>query len=66
MNNTDNNTEGQGRHEKLNLFCDLLKIGYAINKIQNNGLICGSEAELIRDKLYAYIESEYLIMNKGE
>jgi len=49
------------RNEKeFNLYSYLLKTAYEIYKVQNNGMVCGSGAEVIRDELFTHIQSEYL------
>lgn len=46
--------------QEFNFYLDLLPLAYKIYEIQNNGLVCGSGAEEIRDKLFVHIQSEYL------
>lgn len=41
---------------ELNLYCDLLPLAYAVYKEQSDGLVCGSKAEEIRDKIYQAIK----------
>lgn len=46
--------------DELDLYCDLLKIGYSISKIQLKGLVSAERAESIRDRLFYYIKSELI------
>ena len=41
---------------ELNLYCNLLPVAYKLYKDKNNGLVCGTEAEKLRDKMFAVIK----------
>ena len=46
---------------EMNLYCDLLKVAYNVYKSQNDGMICGSAAEEIRDKMFMAIKNDNIL-----
>ena len=46
---------------EMNLYCDLLKVAYNVYKSQNDGMICGSAAEEIRDKMFMVIKNANIL-----
>jgi hypothetical protein len=58
--------EGNMDIEKMNViefkvYCDLLPLVYEVYKVQNNGLVCGTGAEEIRDKMYQAIKEANIL-----
>ena len=49
---------------ELNLYCNLLSVAYELYKDKTNGMVCGSEAENIRDKMYKAIKEAGIIDTK--
>ena len=49
---------------ELNLYCNLLSVAYELYKDKTNGMVCGSEAENIRDKMYKVIKEAGIIDTK--
>ena len=49
---------------ELNLYCNLLRVAYELYKDKTNGMVCGSEAENIRDKMYKAIKEARIIDTK--
>ena len=49
---------------ELNLYCNLLSVAYELYKDKTNGMVCGSEAENIRDKMYKAIKKAGIIDTK--
>ena len=46
---------------EMNLYCDLLKVAYNVYKSQNDGMICGSAAEEICDKMFMAIKNDNIL-----
>ena len=49
---------------ELNLYCNLLSVAYELYKDKTNGMVCGSEAENIRDMMYKAIKKAGIIDTK--
>ena len=46
---------------ELNLYCNLLSVAYELYKDKTNGLVCGSEAEKLRLKMFIAIKEAGII-----
>ena len=46
---------------ELNLYCELLKLAYEIQKTQTNGFVSGSGAEEIRNKMFHAIKTANIL-----
>ena len=46
---------------ELNLYCNLLSVAYKLYEDMTNGMVCGSEAENIRDMMYKAIKEAGII-----
>ena len=51
---------------ELNLYCNLLSVAYELYKDKTNGMVCGSEAENIRDNMYKAIKKAGIIDTKWQ
>ena len=49
---------------ELNLYCNLLSVAYELYKDKTDGMVCGSEAENIRDRMYKAIKEAGIISTK--
>lgn len=49
---------------ELNLYCNLLSVAYELYKDKTDGMVCGSEAENIRDMMYKAIKEAGIIDTK--
>lgn len=46
---------------ETNLYYDLLKVAYNVYKSQNDGMVCGSAAEEVRDKMFMAIKNANIL-----
>ena len=45
----------------LEVYCDLLPLAYKIYLEKSDGMVCGSEAEKTRDKMFLAIKNIYFL-----